>query len=246
MYTPLEHLRAKTLSADEGSVRARRVVIFSDFDGTISSQDSLKLLLNRFGGSHWPTIERALATGELPERIGLQRCFDRLQLPFESALRFVLREVKLDPAFRSFANWVQSEGYELSILSGGLENFIQPLLNREGLGRLKLLANRASVRSGVWNISPCQVQRLCDLCNHCKSASLFKEIQKDPNVFLVYVGDGHTDACAIQLADLVFAKSFLKNYCIEKQIPFVGFSSFSEITENLRLKLRTANASQAA
>jgi 2-hydroxy-3-keto-5-methylthiopentenyl-1-phosphate phosphatase len=242
MFFPLAHLRT---SAPPFSPN-RRVVIFSDFDGTVSSQDSLKILLNHFADSHWPAIEKAMGSGDMPESIGLQKCFDSLRLPFESALRFVLKEVKLDPHFKDFAEWVQREAYELSILSGGLENFIRPLLRREGLESLKLLANQVSVRGETWTVKSCPMSRLCDQCNHCKSASLLEEIRQDPNVFLVYVGDGHTDACAVQLANLVFAKGFLKSYCDEKGIASVRFESFRDVTAELQKRLNPFSRSIAA
>lgn len=242
VIAPLAHHRP----AQPSYAPSRRVVIFSDFDGTISSKDSLKILFNQFADSKWPEIERAMTSGEMPESIGLQRSFDSLKLSFESALKYVLKNVKIDSGFRKFAKWIQSEGHELSILSGGLTNFIKPLLKREGLGGLRLLANEAKISGDAWTIQSCPVERLCENCNHCKSASLLKEIQKDPNVFLVYIGDGVTDTCAIQLADLVYAKGFLVSYCAEREIPFVEFRSFSNLNGDLALRLAGDRPSVAA
>ena len=47
--------------------------------------------------------------------------------------------------------------------------------------------------------------------------------------YIVYIGDGHTDLCPIQLADLVYAKGFLKTHCEEKLFRFLPFQTFKDI-----------------
>src|SRR5687768_6471773 len=84
-----------------------RVVIFSDFDGTISDLDSLKFLLNEHAHPEWKNVEKGLASGRLEERIGLQQAFDHLTMPFHEAKTQVLANVKIDPYFKRFAEWVK-------------------------------------------------------------------------------------------------------------------------------------------
>ncbi len=211
----------------------RQIKVFSDFDGTISSKDSLKLLLNRFAGPQWSRLEKKLLNGELSESVVLQKAFDAIDLPFTQAIQFLLKEVRIDSGFKPFVQWTKREGVDLTILSGGFENFIRPLLLREGLVDMPVLANQVSVRGKVWEVSACKISRLCELCNHCKTASLVQEIQKNPETFIVYIGDGHTDHCPVQLADLIFAKAGLREYCEAKQLPYVPYETFFDIRQVL-------------
>lgn len=215
-----------------------KVVVYSDFDGTISQTDSLKYILNRRGDRQWRSIENAMASGEMAEREGLQKCFEYYPHSFETALKDVMQFVKVDPAFSRFEAWCKRQGHELTVLSGGFTSLIQPLFERAGLGHIRVLANDAVVENKVWTIKSCGVTPLCDLCNHCKSASLLETIKKDPKTCIVYIGDGHTDSCPVQLADIVFAKGYLAKHCRETGIEYYKFSDFKDVLRQLRWRLR--------
>lgn len=215
-----------------------RVAIFSDFDGTISEVDSLKYILNRFGESRWHGIENAMARGTLPERQGLSRCFEFYHESYQETLKAVLESVPLDRGFSRFRDWASRNRFDLTVLSGGFESFIHPLFRKYGLENVKVLANDASEKNRVWNIQACNVSRLCDLCNHCKTFSLVDTIRNSPETLLVYIGDGHTDSCPVQYADIVFAKGHLAKFCREREIPFFEFRHFEDILRQLKWRLR--------
>lgn len=215
-----------------------KVVIYSDFDGTISQTDSLKYILNRRGNPQWHFIEDAMARGIMAERDGLQKCFDFYSQSFETALRDVLKNVRIDPYFSRFHSWCERQGHSLTVLSGGFESLIRPLFDRAGLSGIRVLANDAEVVGKSWTVKSCDVKALCSLCNHCKSASLLETIKQDPKTCIVYIGDGHTDSCPVQLADIVFAKGYLSEYCRKTNIEHYEFADFRDVLRQLRWKLR--------
>lgn len=221
------------------------VTIFSDFDGTISDKDSLKFLLNHYGASHWQNVEDQMSSGEMAEREGLPKAFENFPLSWEMARAFVLKNVKIDPTFKAFAEWCRLSGHSLSVLSGGFEGFIKPLLARENLQHIPVLANDVKVEKSKWNVTPCATRRLCSLCNHCKTSSLVEAAFEQPESLIVYIGDGHTDTCPVEVADVVFAKSYLKEYCEKKNIRHIPFSNFQHVLDVLSDRLRTDTEFQA-
>jgi 2-hydroxy-3-keto-5-methylthiopentenyl-1-phosphate phosphatase len=50
---------------------------------------------------------------------------------------------------------------------------------------------------------------------------------------LVYVGDGYSDRCAAESADLVFARRGLAGYLEERGIPFERFEDFHSVARRL-------------
>ena len=50
---------------------------------------------------------------------------------------------------------------------------------------------------------------------------------------LVYVGDGYSDRCAAESADLVFARRGLASYLEERGVPFERFEDFHSIARRL-------------
>ncbi len=213
------------------------VKIFSDFDGTISKQDSLKMLLERHGSPEWRGLERALKEGRIAESQALPQMFVNFPLLPQQAQAEVLASVELDPSFVDFAHWCLEQGHELTILSGGFRSFILPLLNRYGLGSLKVIANDVRENSqGGWTIQRAPIQALCSLCTHCKSSSLLSA-QKAKDL-IVYIGDGHTDFCPVQLSHLVFAKATLKDFCLESGQSFLDFQSFEDVLVKLETTIQ--------
>jgi 2,3-diketo-5-methylthio-1-phosphopentane phosphatase len=208
-----------------------RVKIFSDFDGTISNKDSLKHLLSTYGGPHWKRLERGILEGRVAEADALPKMFEDFPLLPDQAQAEVLDAVRLDPSFRDFARWCETMNFDLTILSGGFESFIRPLLVREGLSHLDVIANDVN---DDWSIRRARVKSLCSLCTHCKSSSLLRETQKPSQTLMVYIGDGHTDFCPVQLAHLVFAKSALKDHCLAYGRQFLDFNSFEDVLDRLQ------------
>ncbi len=204
--------------------------VFSDFDGTITTQDTLVYLLDRYVGPAWLAIEDQVEAGTLSEEEGLQAEITLLKPAWEEARDAVLADVPIDPGFAPFAAWCRERGWPLAILSGGLEPLIRALLARKGLDELVLRANGLDFdEDGRWRVVPAGSPRIRARCNHCKTWHLAAASQAGARI--VYVGDGCTDRCPAEHADLVFAKGGLLRWCEEKGLPYHPFESFTEIRD---------------
>lgn len=201
--------------------------VATDFDGTVTKQDSLKLLLDHFAGSAWHPIEEAMKSGVLPERVGLKQAMDCLQISFQEARDFILANVELDPDFIGFVEWTKQENVSLAILSGGFQEFIYPLLEKYGIEGVEVLANSVHVDNGSWKVLARKGPRMCENLSHCKCASMLR-LRKDHRP-VIYIGDGHSDRCAVGRAELVFAKSWLAEFCQSQSIEFIPFRRFQEV-----------------
>jgi 2-hydroxy-3-keto-5-methylthiopentenyl-1-phosphate phosphatase len=204
--------------------------VFSDFDGTVTVQDTLVYLLDRYIGPSWLEIEERVEAGTLSEEAGLQAEIALLSPPWEEARDAVLAEVPVDPGFAPFAAWCREQRWPLTLLSGGLEPLIRAVLEREGLGDLALRANSLEFdQDGRWRAVPADSPRIRARCNHCKTWHLAGAARAGART--VYIGDGCTDRCPAEQADLVFAKEGLRSWCEKKGLPYRPFDSFTEIQD---------------
>lgn len=222
----------------------KKVIIFSDFDGTITQLDTLQYLLDRFGAPDWMNIENQVKNGEIFEIEALQAEFDTLNVSWEKAISGILEDIKIDPDFPEFVHCVESMGIPLIVLSGGVEEISKTFLEKYGLERLALRANKLQIVNDRWVVVPSDRKRIRNLCNHCKTYSVTE--MKETGWFTVYIGDGLTDRCPAVNADLVFAKKELAEYFTEEGKNFISFEGFRDIKKYIcnDFKLNLSNLTE--
>lgn len=203
-----------------------RLAVFTDFDGTVTTVDSLQRLLTVFTGDAWRRIEDEVEAGRIGDRRSLQAEFDLVHASRAEATAVVDRDVAVDPAFPPFAAWLGERGVPFTVLSGGFASIIRRVLRRHGL-RLEVRANEARVTGGRWRVIPSRRRRLCGECNHCKSASIVRA--KRAGARTVFIGNGVTDRCPAGHADLVFAKGVLAAHCRREGIRYRRYRTFADV-----------------
>ena len=144
---------------------------------------------------------------------------------------FVVREIPLRRGARRLLGLLREFDVPTAIVSGGLEFFIRPVLAREGL-EYPLFAD------GIEYESPTQLRVVhpyghptCRLCGICKANVTVGFAS--PGVTTVFIGDGSTDKYAAEVAEIVFARHRLKEYCARSGIPFFPFEEFDVVTDRL-------------
>jgi 2,3-diketo-5-methylthio-1-phosphopentane phosphatase len=205
--------------------------IFCDFDGTISSEDGLKLLFHYFLPEEWPIIESQMHNRLLSEKEALAMALEKMPISPIEAKDWILNRVTIDRSFREFVAWASNSGFELKILSGGFDYFIQSLLERENLFDLEIFSNRLRSLSS-WELEPfAKSELICEEFTHCKCARL--ERLKQTQTVLIYIGDGWTDVCPAQRVHHVFAKRDLRKFMQQTRKTFYEFSDFFDIRTRL-------------
>jgi 2,3-diketo-5-methylthio-1-phosphopentane phosphatase len=211
--------------------------IFTDFDGTITRRDVGDALFERFGGSRALEAVREYRAGT----ISAAECFRREcaacgNVPLDELHAFLDRE-EIDGSFPEFVKFCSGEALPLSVVSDGMEYYIRRILGRFGLEGLDVHANTLDLVPGG---SPAEVRfepqfpnrdEVCDRCASCKRNYLVTSSADDD--LIVYVGEGYSDRCPVQFADLVFAKDDLRNYCREENISSFEYRSFDDCRSRL-------------
>ncbi len=202
-------------------------IYFVDFDNTISNQDVWDSLVRTFTPNGWKQVVGAYIRGEITSREGNLKVAEFFP-PVEEQARELILSIGIDPTFRSFADWVERQGYPMMVLSDGYDYYIQLLFEQAGLQDLPVFCNKL-----VWCDSGIQVkfpyrnkQCVRDMA-HCKC----QHIHKNEGMRRVYIGDGISDTCAAAYCEQIYAKADLEVYCREHQIAHTGFRNFEEIIE---------------
>lgn len=220
--------------------------IVCDFDGTITTEDTLDLLVNHFAPGVWERAEAGLRSGEMTLLQAMEEEFKEVRASEEEVLAFIRERAVVRRGFPEFVRWVETEGHRLVIVSAGFRVVIDAVLADAGLGHLHVHAGDALFSPTGTRVSYPPASASCvDRCGICKT-----EIIEAHAPFagpVVYVGDGYSDRCAAREVDLVFARQGLADYLAAEGVPFQPYEDFFDVMALLqRLELEPPPPTEGA
>ncbi|PLB38770.1 uncharacterized protein BDW47DRAFT_116975 [Aspergillus candidus] len=209
-----------------------KIIFFTDFDGTITLEDS-----NDF-------LRRAKNIAVLEDRMSFRDSFremlDSVKVPFNECIETLCKNMRLDPHFLEFYNWSKENNVPIVVLSSGMKPIISALLEKM-LGHkpddhLVIIANDIESRDGQdvnspggWKIKYHDESHF----GHDKSLEIkpYHALPDSVRPTLLYAGDGVSDLSAASQTDLLFAKkgNDLVNYCDQKGQPYTVFENWDTI-----------------
>jgi 2-hydroxy-3-keto-5-methylthiopentenyl-1-phosphate phosphatase len=215
------------------SSKSKKILIISDFDGTISTVDLGNQIINKFATASLSDIEKAYVKGKIGSRIAYERMAKRIKGSREKMLEHILAIEKLDPYFPEFCSLSRGKDIDIKIVSDGLDFYIEAVLDKHDLQGMEYYSNLAVF--GVddsFSIEFPGRNDFCGRCGTCKSRILnsYRLIYDK----IIYIGDGYSDFCPSRYADVVFAKSILYQRCEQEGTPCMSFTDFSEINNYLK------------
>jgi 2-hydroxy-3-keto-5-methylthiopentenyl-1-phosphate phosphatase len=228
--------RGKMFPNDFEGVAPDDVLILCDFDGTVSSVDMGNEVVKRFTDGRSKEIDRAYCAGE----IGSRNAYSQLNPLFKGTkteiLHFVRNHEKIDPYFPEFYAWCREQGFDLKIVSDGLDLYIEALLSKHKLEEIEYFSNVVSFPDHNLFIEFPQMNKDCEKCGTCKSNILKKHRQNYKKI--IYIGDSYSDFCPAKEADMVFAKGILHEKCVEKGWACEYYETFRDVHDYLASRQR--------
>lgn len=206
--------------------------VWLDFDGTISQQDILDSLIERFAmNESWKLIEQRWQTGLIGSRECLEAEFSLLRVS-KADLETFLDTIKLDPGIRPLLELLRTMGVPVAILSDGIDIFIERTLARHGISNIPLRSNTVTHRGNSLLLRCPNASSACQsAAAHCKCASA--QALGTPGRQSIYVGDGRSDLCPARKCSAVFAKGTLARTLGQQHIPFFAYTGLQDVAATL-------------
>lgn len=208
--------------------------VYLDFDGTLVEPNVAILLVSEFvpdGARIAREIDELLHAGTITLREAWARQVALLDPHrLEEMARWSVDHTPLRPGATELVALLARHRVPTTVVSGGLDFYIHPILRRAGFD-LPVLSDRLRVNDGTFDLLHPYGHPTCRLCGICK-AQVAQPALGDP-ARTVFVGDGSTDRYAAEVADIVFARRRLREYCERARVPYFSFEEFAPVTRQL-------------
>ncbi|KNE67512.1 2,3-diketo-5-methylthio-1-phosphopentane phosphatase [Allomyces macrogynus ATCC 38327] len=224
---------------------AKRPILFTtDFDGTISTQDTGNVLIDiAMGLGRRDELDRAIMAGERTFRDVVAEMWAAVKMTKEEAAAALSSNlyVRLDPHFADVMDWCQAHGAPIVVLSGGLDFLVHDMLAQylgDRVRELHIVTNHGHIDpvTHQWSV---EYHDDTDL-GHDKAASIRALLtlhdSSTTRPLVVFAGDGISDLSCAGECDVLFTKrgEILEKHCVEHGIPHTAFESFAEILAALQ------------
>lgn len=211
--------------------------IYIDFDGTISKEDIGYKLFKKF------TKEKSkeFVKDYLDEKLTAIEFYEKQikacnRITKDELFSFIdLHEI--DTTFLDFLNFCELMNknqniLDLCILSDGFDLYIERILNKYNINHIKYFSNKLNLNdNGTLNAEFPYTDEECKRCACCKRNHLLT-LSADEDI-IIYIGNGYSDQCAVNYADIVFARDRLQTYCQQKNISYFLYKDFKDIIARL-------------
>lgn len=219
-----------------------KFIFFTDFDGTITLQDSNDFMTDNIGYGQEKRRQGNIAclNNEVTFRDSFRDMMDSVTRPYDQCIQYLVDNIKLDPGFADFYQWSLQNNIPVVVLSSGMEPIIKALLEKlvgPDASKMQVLGNYVGARPGKsineeggWEIL---FKHPESGFGHDKSVELrkYSSLPEDVRPIMFYAGDGVSDLSAARETDLLFAKKGhdLISYCAREDVPFTVFEDWSNI-----------------
>ncbi|TGO52094.1 hypothetical protein BOTNAR_0335g00050 [Botryotinia narcissicola] len=233
----------------------RKIICFSDFDGTIFMQDTGHVLFDSYGcgEERRQILDEQIKTVERSFRDVSEEMWGSLRVPFEDGFAVMEKTLEIDPDFQKFHRFCIDYNIPFYVISAGLKPVLRKVLDKflgeEESKRIQIVANEAVISEdgSLWK----PVWRHDTELGHDKALSITEarelaqlECEDGTIPLIVFIGDGVSDLPAAIQADVLFARRVLRleEYCVEHKIPYIPFDTFADIQKEVE---RIAEEDQA-
>ncbi len=201
-------------------------LIVVDFDGTITERDTLDEMCQTYAPEEWAAAESDLTQRTMTLREVIAAEFAPIRGDHDTIVSETVGRARVRAGFAEFVQAAEEAGDRVVVVSSGFESVIRPILEREGLGRLEVVAHdvRFTPEGGVVDFRHGEP---CPVCGEECKRSVVDEMRDGHEV--AYIGDGYSDRCAAQAADVRFARRTLASYLDREGVDYIPFDDFTNV-----------------
>ena len=205
-------------------------LIQCDFDATLTIGEVSHTLLEHFAEGDWKSIQARYYNGKIP----VEECntwqFAMIKAKPELIKEFLITpgNVVMRPGVKEFFTFGRERGWDYSIISNGLQFYIEVILDNLGISGVEVIAAECDFQPGGLKLT----YRGTDgqpVMSGFKAERAEQQRQRYDRVY--FMGDGMADLPPSRHANHVFATSVLLEKCREEGLPHTEFNDLFDVID---------------
>ena len=172
-----------------------KIIIYSDFDNTISNYDILdKIITDKYSYAKYKEAENLLLLNKMK--------YENYLFDFFQGIEYDLNDISnnaVDSTFNAFYNWTLDNKIDFYVVSSGFKTIIKHLIPY--VDEAVIFGNDIQINNNKWEV------KLFDEANHSSTNknNIIKLVGK-PDHKTIFIGDGLTDFKVVGHVDYLFCK----------------------------------------
>lgn len=213
--------------------QARRRVLVSDFDGTMTQHDFYRLALESLVPPETPNHWAEYREGQITHHEALRRYFASIQAS-EAEVLAVVDRMELDPQLGDSVAALRAAGWEVVVASAGCDWYIRRLLTSAGV-ELQVYSNPGRFEPGRGLIMELPADSPFYSANLGVDKTEIVRSHLAAGNQVAFAGDGFPDADPARLVpeDVRFARGDLAVVMQREGLGFRSYQTWSDIAQNL-------------
>ncbi len=206
--------------------------IYCDFDATVTVNDLWDKLFKEFGDPYAFKVWEKFNTGEYTAQQCIKEACATVKCADADELKAMFEAEPLRPGFLEFVEFCADANIILTIVSDGFSIYIRTIFEKYGID-IPYFANRVELtKDGTLSAEFQHARESCRFCGACKCGTIVTTSGDEDTI--VYIGDGYSDHCPVEISDVVFARDMLSKFCSKSGIPYHPYEDFFTVRDILK------------
>ena len=210
-------------------------MVFCDFDGTITSEETLVGMFNTFVPELYAERSRQMHAGSITLKEAVRTLMESIPSErYPQILDYFSRQ-PIRAGFESFLDFLRASSVPLVIVSGGIREMISARLGTLVKAVEAIYAPEVRTDGEFMTVRS-------DFEGRAELLSKVDVMRKYACDRAVAIGNGITDISMARNASVVFARDFLARWLSEHGVAYFPWNDFNDVRKNLSIVWESATA----
>jgi 2-hydroxy-3-keto-5-methylthiopentenyl-1-phosphate phosphatase len=201
-------------------------IVFCDFDGTITAQETFVAILKRFTPELAAVLIPQMYALELTLREGVMQMLEAMPSSAYAEILAFAAAQPLRPGLPEFLDFLQAQSVPFVVITGGLKGMVEAAIPT-------LLPKVYAVHGAEINTEGPYFKVYSPALGDTELVSKVDIMSRYPAGQTIVIGDSVTDLRMALAGDVVFARDHLAEYLGDRNVPHHLWEDFKDIQKTL-------------